>query len=99
MNILDKFLFFIISLQVGLFPDVLERRVLQHLEKGDHVRHWQIILWELLFCRFYKVTLVYYFSPLNNRFLQWWLESSTQMGTFQDLDVLLCVMPRFYSSS
>jgi hypothetical protein len=24
--------------QVGLFPDVLERKVMRHFEEGDHVR-------------------------------------------------------------
>lgn len=28
----------IILLQVGLFPDILERKVKQHFDKGDHVR-------------------------------------------------------------
>lgn len=38
VNTLHELLCFIISSQVGLFPDVLERRVLRHLEKRDYVR-------------------------------------------------------------
>lgn len=25
--------------QVGMFPDVLESKVMRHFEEGDHVRH------------------------------------------------------------
>ena len=28
-----------IHFQVGLFPDVLERKVMHHFEKGDYVRN------------------------------------------------------------
>lgn len=35
---LNKILLRTVCFQVGLFPDVLERKVMQHFAKGDHVR-------------------------------------------------------------
>lgn len=31
-------------LQVGLFPDVLERKVMRHFEQGDHVMRFSKFL-------------------------------------------------------
>lgn len=38
--------------QVGLFPDSLERKVIRHIENGDHVRLviTSILLWLTFFC-------------------------------------------------
>lgn len=32
-----------VHLQVGLFPDILERKVMRHFEEGDHVRQ---LIWD-----------------------------------------------------
>lgn len=76
--------------QVGIFPDIIERKVMRHFEEGDHVRLLYILVCHSIISHSYKLIRVEYvcvwegFSISNWRILY-------QEGAFSRICTTFCV--------
>lgn len=58
-------------LQVGLFPDVLERKVRRHFEEGDHVRFSEFLSLIENFVLLGLLLIIFLVALVNGRFRLW----------------------------
>lgn len=84
-----------VRFQVGLFPDILERKVMRHFEEGDHVRQ---LIWDTVSKQYFSenMMLILYmwfmkgFSYGNRRILY-------QEGAFSRICPAICFQCRGFA--